>query len=422
MASPTPGSGPPLGDDAQAAALTRSRRNATALLVVVAVAFLVAVQLPETTATGYLVAALEAGLVGGLADWFAVVALFRHPLGLPIPHTAVIPQSKDGLGRNLATFVEDNFLGGDQVRERVADPANVDRVAAALSDRARADRLVARAAGLLDATLESVDEDELVTRTAAVVRDRIREIPVSRLSGHALGEAIVDGRHDALVTAVFEGVLETIGRNRGALRQRLGEQSPSWVPPVVDDLVFERGEQVVRTFLQQLAADPEHEMRRALDEQLLAVTVRMRTDDAVRSTIDDSVQEVLTDELLQQWIRSWWQELRAKVAVASIDDGGHEIRATFVDPVVGLGRRLEHDEALRGRALELLRQAAEPVAEIGQREIGGLISSTVDRWDAQDTSRRLELWLGRDLQFVRINGTVVGALVGVVLHAITTFA
>lgn len=407
-------------EQAQAAALGRARRNATLLLLLVAAGFLGAEFLPDTTAVGYLRAALEAGLVGGLADWFAVVALFRHPLGVPIPHTAVIPKSKDGLGQNLATFVEGNFLAEDQVRDRVADPVHLDRLAAWLVQPANADRLVARGAVVVDAVLDAVDEDDLVDRAAASLRARLRTVPTARLAGEGFEAAVRDGRHDPLVTAALEGIVETMVANRSTLRARLGEQSPSWVPPVVDDLVFDQAELVVRRFLRQMAAEPEHELRRALDAQLLTLTKRLRTEPATQGRVDELVQEVVTDELLREWIGRWWADVRRMVHLAAREgEPGMRLRASLVDGVVGVGRQLQSDETWRRRAQQLLEGVAAPVASIGQREVGGMIQSTVDRWDAEDTSRRLELWLGRDLQFVRINGTVVGALVGVVLHAIT---
>lgn len=405
---------------AQVAGLARARRNATALLVGVALAFIGAQYLPDTTAVGYLRAALEAGLVGGLADWFAVVALFRHPLGVPVPHTAVIPNSKEGLGQNLATFVEGNFLSEEQVRERVADPVHLDRLAGWLAQPANADRLVARAAVVVDAVLDAVDEDDLVDRAAAALRERLRSVPTARLMGEGFEGAVLDGRHDPLVTAALEGVVATMVSNRAILRARLGEQSPGWVPPVVDDLVFDQAELVVRRFLQQMAADPEHDLRRALDTQLLTLTKRLRTEEATQQRIDELVQEVITDALLQDWIGRWWADVRRLVHLSARESpAGARLRAPLVATVLELADGLAHDPVWRQRAQQLLEAVAAPIAAIGQREVGGMIQSTVDRWDAEDTSRRLELWLGRDLQFVRINGTVVGALVGIVLHAIT---
>lgn len=404
----------------QRADLARARRNATALLVVAAIGFLGAQLLPDGTAVGYLRAALEAGLVGGLADWFAVVALFRHPLGVPIPHTAVIPRSKDGLGQNLATFVEGNFLSEEQVRERVADPVHLDRLANWGAQPANADRVVQRGAVVLDAVLDAVDEEDLVARAATSLRERVRAVPTSRLAGEGLEGAIAAGRHQDLVTAAIEGIVETMVTNRASLRARLGDQSPSWVPPLVDDIVFDQAELVVRRFLQQMAAQPDHELRGALDDQLLQLTRRLQTDEDVKGRVDEVVQDVLSDELLQEWIGRWWKDMRTLVhTAASEDDEGARLRQPLVDAVQDAAVRLREDEAWRSRAQELLEAIAAPVANVGQREVGGMIEATVDRWDAQDTSARLELWLGRDLQFVRINGTLVGALVGLVLHAVT---
>lgn len=407
---------------AQADNLRRARWRATGLLAAVAVAFLASFGLPDTTAVGYLRSALEAGLVGGLADWFAVVALFRHPLGIPIPHTAVIPRSKDGLGANLATFVESNFLDGDQVRDRLADPAHVERLGAWLEQPANADRVAAQAVAIASTVMGAVDEDAAIDRIVTGVRSRLASLEVSRLAGQSLEAAIREQRHAALVTATIEGLRDTVARNRTALRRRLGEQSPAWVPTVVDDLVFERAEHVVRTFLLQLARDEDHELRRSLDQQLLEITTRMQHDPDVAARVDRAADEVLTDELLRGWVTGWWREVHQQLdAAAHADAEAATLRRLATRALVQLGGRLRDPDAeLHDRVVRVLDQVAPQVAEAGRQEIGSMIEATIDRWDAQDTSRRLELWMGRDLQFVRINGTVVGALVGLVLHALTT--
>ena len=411
-----------IDDAAQARALTRARRRATGLLAVVAVAFLASFALPDTTVTGYVRAALEAGLVGGLADWFAVVALFRHPLGIPIPHTAVIPKSKDGLGANLAGFVEQNFLDVGQVRERLADPRHVERLGAWLEDPVHADRVAARAVAVAATVMDAVDEDAAVDRIVAGVRRRLDTLEVSRLAGQSLEGAIRDHRHAALVTATIEGLRETVARNRAPLRRRLGQQSPAWVPELVDDLVFERAEQVVRTFLLQLARNEDHELRAALDEQLLGITDRLQHDPEVAERVDRAVDEVLTDELLREWVGGWWREVHGQLdAAARADADAASLRRLATRALVELGGRLRDPHSdLHDRVVHVLDEVAPQVADAGRHEIGTMIEATIDRWDAQDTSRRLELWMGRDLQFVRINGTVVGALVGLALHGLTS--
>lgn len=403
----------------QARALQRARRRATGLLGAVALAFVASFALPETTLTGYVRAALEAGLVGGLADWFAVVALFRHPLGIPIPHTAVIPNSKDGLGANLATFVEHNFLAGDQVSQRVADPDHVERLGDWLAQPANADRVATHAVAVAAAVMDAVDDEAAVERIVANVRTRLATLEVSQLAGRSLEAAIRERRHAALVTSTIEGLRDAVARNRGPLRRRLGEQSPAWVPDLVDDLVFDRAEQVMRTFLVQLARNEDHELRAALDEQLLAITDRLQHDEDVAARVDRAVENVVTDDLLREWVGGWWREVHEQLRVAAHADAGDAtLRRLATEALVELGGRLRDPATdLHDKVVRVLAEVAPRLAAAGQREVGSLIEATVERWDAQDTSRRLELWMGRDLQFVRINGTVVGALVGVVLHA-----
>jgi uncharacterized membrane-anchored protein YjiN (DUF445 family) len=404
----------------QATALRRARIRATGLLAVVAVLFLASFALPDTTATGYLRSALEAGLVGGLADWFAVVALFRYPLGIPIPHTAVIPRSKDGLGANLASFVRDNFLARDQVRERLVDRAHVERLGAWMARPDNADRVAVQVAVLGAGVLDAVDEEQVIDRITAAIRVRLAAMPLAEAAGTSLADAVTAGQHAPAVTAAVAALRGIVADNRQMLRRRLGQQSPAWVPEAVDDLVFERAERVIDTFLRQLADDPDHELRRTLDRQLLALAERMTVDGPTAERVNRTVQDLLSEDLVRRWVAGWWVDLHdAFRAAGDVDAADTELRRAVRDALVDLGERLGTDARLQDRVLAALEAAAPQIAAAGQREIGALIAATVDRWDAEDTSRRLELWMGRDLQFVRINGTVVGALVGLILHSVT---
>lgn len=405
----------------QRAALAAARRRATGLLGVVAVGFVATFALEDSTAVGYLRAALEAGLVGGLADWFAVVALFRHPLGLPIPKTAVIPKSKDGLGANLAVFIEENFLDPEQVRERLADPVHVERLGNWLARPANAERIAAQAAEVAAAALDAADESAVVRRISHGIRTRLPIPSLAGLAGSSLAEAVRDGRHEALVTSTVDAIHEQIEQNRAPLRRRLGEQSPSWVPAVLDDLVFERAEHVVRTFLTQVARDTDHEIRHAADAQLLELARRLQHDDALVERVEEVIGDILTEDRLDEWVTAWWREVRERVRRAGGPDGADsELRRLAAEALGGVGERLSHGGPLHDRVVEVLADIAPQVAAVGQREVGNLVGATIDRWDAEETSDRLELWMGRDLQFVRINGTVVGAVVGIVLHALAS--
>lgn len=409
---------PTMTQEQQRAGLVAARRRATGLLAVVAALLLATVALPAATATGYLRAMLEASLVGGLADWFAVVALFRHPLGLPIPHTAVIQESKDGLGANLATFVEENFLDEDDLIERLARREHVVSLGTWLADPGNADRLGQQAARLAIGILGGLDRDELVEQVATAVHHRLLDLPLPELAGKALHQAVLENRHQAAVSGVIDGVRQAIVDNRTVLRRRLGEQSPAWVPPVIDDLVFERAEEVVTNFLKQLASDSAHELRASLDEQLLALTMRMQEDPALIARVDEAVASSMTPDLVRDWVAGWGADLDRRLQ-AALDGDDDRLRAVIAEAIASFGSRLVTDMALQDRVLAGLRSVAPTLAGVGQREITALVASTVDRWDGAETSDRLELWLGRDLQFVRINGTLVGGVVGLVLHAVT---
>lgn len=405
----------------QTVQLRRARVRATGLLVTAAAGFVASFALPESTATGYVRAALEAGVVGGLADWFAVVALFRHPLGIPIPRTAVIPNSKDRLGTNLAGFVRDNFLRGERVRERIADPAHVRRLGAWLDAPEHAERVAIRLSQLGVAALDAVDEDDLIDRLTVAARRRLHAVPVARLAGISLEQTVREGDHDEVVVATLEGLTGMIDAHRDALRRRLAAQAPAWVPALVNDLVFDRAEEVVRNLLGQVAADPDHELRRAIDERLLAATRRLQDDDAVLAgRLDAAVKEALGDEQVRAWIADAWHDVeRSLRAAADPEQRDVDLRRSLVEALRATGRQLRDGGEVQDRTVAALAAVAPRVAEVGQREVEELITATVDRWDAEDTARRLELWLGPDLQFVRMNGTMVGALVGLGLHAVT---
>lgn len=409
------------GDDPdQATELRTARRRATGLLAAVAVAFVASLFLPDTLATGYLRAALEAGLVGGLADWFAVVALFRHPLGLPIPHTAVIPRSKDGLGANLARFVRDNFLATDEVRARIADPTHVERLGGWLATPANAERVAAHLLRLTAGAVDALDERQMIDRLTTAAHRQLASVPVARLTGVALQQHLAEGRQTALVTAAIDGLLDTIEQHRPMLRRRVLDHAPTWVPDRIHDLVVDRAEDVVRTFLRQLAEDPDHEVRRAIDAQLRALADDLQHDSPLARQVDAAARGAVGEEQLRSWIASWWGELRTQLTAAADPSAGDTpLRRATADALATTGRRLEAGGALHDRVLAVLEDIAPQLAATGQGEVESLITATIDRWDPEDTATRLELWMGRDLQFVRINGTLVGAVVGLVLHAVT---
>ena len=403
----------------RAAELRAMKRRATALLVLVAAAFVVlTISDPAGGWVPAAMAATEGGMVGGLADWFAVTALFRHPLGLPIPHTAIIRERKDQFGATLGAFVQDNFLSPAVIEDRIRDARVADRLAAWLANPVNADT-VART--LLEAAVGALDvvRDDVVQRLLNDELDRaVSAVAVSPLAGRLLQAATDEGRHKELLDVGFRGVITFLDEQREPLRQRFGSESPWWLPGALEDRLFDRIVDGARALLASVVADPDHEIRRAIDERLATLAHRLQHDAALAARGEELKREVLEHEALRQWTASLWEDLKRSLREQAPDPAS-PLRMRTEDAVRKVGERLERDGELRDKLDGWAVAAGRYVVEHHRGEIATLITSTVSRWDGRETSDKLELLLGRDLQFIRINGTLVGALAGVAIHALT---
>ena len=395
------------------------RRRATLLLAGVTAVFVgtVVAGAEGDTVLGYVQATAEASMVGGLADWFAVVALFRHPLGLPIPHTAIITERKAQFGETLGEFIQSSFLTGDAVAERV-HAANVgDRIAHWLADPSNADRLAGHA---LAGAVEVVDllEDEDVHDIAErLVRDRLEAASIVPTAGRILGALTRDGRHDEVVDAALHGLNRYLDEHREDLHERLRDQAPWWLPGAVEDRIFVRLLDGARAVLDDMVNDREHGLRRQLDEQILRLVDQLQTSPAARAKGEQLTRDLLERPELRAWIASAWTDAKAQLRAQSADPES-ALRQQVAATITAGGDRLLAEPALVAKIDDAAEAGARYVVEHFGGEINQLVATTIDRWDAEETSQRLELLLGPDLQFIRINGTVVGGLAGLGLHSI----
>lgn len=403
----------------QKAELRRAKRQATALLIGAAVVFVVSHTVgSDAGVNGFIRAASEASMVGGIADWFAVTALFRHPLGIPIPHTALISQGKDQIGRTLGQFVQQNFLDPDTLGERLAGAGIATRIGTWLEDPAHVDTVARQAAAVISSLLETLADDDIQEGIETAVAARVRAMPVAPLLGRTI-DAVVEGdHHHALVDAGLVGLQRGLDANRAILRKRLGQESPWWVPDAVDDRVFERAYDAIQRFLIELAANPNHELRRDIDGRTRELATRLRTSDEMKRRGEDLKEELLDHPEFQAWSQGLWEKIKAAVLEAS-ERPDSELRQRLADAAASAGATLRADESLRTKVDEWISSAGRQLAQQSQGEISELIAATVERWDPDETSDRLELALGRDLQFVRINGTLVGGMVGVAIHIVS---
>ncbi|NLD76481.1 MAG: DUF445 domain-containing protein [Acidimicrobiales bacterium] len=399
-------------------ALNRMKLVATGLLVLAAVVFVVARQFPHSTFAGYVEAFAEAAMVGALADWFAVTALFKHPLGLPIPHTAIIPERKDDIGRGLGTFVQGNFLSGPVIAEKIRSVGVAVRLGEYLAEPANARKIGDNAGDAVKAAVDALRDEDIAPVVEQMVTDRVQAVPAAPLAARVLEAAMVDGHHQLAIDSLLKGVDGYLDRNAGSLRDRLDEESPWWVPEAIDDRIFEKLVGAVRRFIDEVGGQPDHQVRLHFDERARELVDRLRHSPEMEARGEELKAQLLAHPALRTWTATLWQDLKVTLVEASADPAS-DLRARLEAGVIRLGETLQTDPDLQAKVDGWVERTAIYLLDQYRDEVADLISGTVERWDAGDASRRIELQVGRDLQFIRINGTVVGGLVGVLIHAAT---
>jgi uncharacterized membrane-anchored protein YjiN (DUF445 family) len=400
------------------ASLTKTRRLAGALLVVAAIVF-VALRIAglDDGVWGYVSAGAEAAMVGGLADWFAVTALFRHPLGIALPHTAIIPTRKDEIGRALGSFVEENFLDPSVIGERVASAQISQRAAQWASHPQHAERIADHTVAALVGALRSLSDDEFGSEVGRLIIERLEQLDVATLASHVVSSAIADRRHEPIVDAALIASRRWLADHHRDLRSRFGRESPWWVPESIDDKMFTKLHTGLVGFLDEVIADPRHELRTELVVRARSLADALASSPVPRARVEQWRDEWLASAEVSQWASGIWADVRRTL----IEQSQHPDRPLHrrVEGLVQRGAdRLASDGELRAKLDARLTTVASEVAGRAQGHVGEFIATTVARWDPVDTSDRIETQIGADLQYIRINGTMVGALIGVLLHGL----
>jgi uncharacterized membrane-anchored protein YjiN (DUF445 family) len=398
--------------------LRRMKTVATALLVGAAVVYVITRSLEDTYSwLSPVRATAEAALVGGLADWFAVTALFRHPLGVPIPHTAIIPANKDRIGRTLGRFVQENFLSTPLVAQRLRDAHPARRAAAWLARPANAERASATVGGLVSSLPDVFNDEEVASAVHDAIIDRVRATPAAPILARGLEMAIAEGHHHALVDAVLLRAGDYLDDHRDLLRERLRRESPWWLPETLDDRIFAKVFSGAKRLVTDLAEDPEHPLRRDIDSQLIQLVGRLRSDPELAAAVEARKSQLLDHPDVQAWAGSVWSDVKDYL-LRSAGDPSSPLRGRFAQALVTVGSRLRDDESLQATVDGWLIEAATGAVELYGENVAEYIAATMARWDPAETSDRLELVVGRDLQFIRLNGTIVGGLAGLIIYVI----
>jgi uncharacterized membrane-anchored protein YjiN (DUF445 family) len=392
------------------------RAVATGLLVVAAVVYLLTRD--RDGFLGFVNAGAEASMVGAIADWFAVTALFRHPLGLPIPHTALIPRKKDELGRGLEEFVGENFLHESIIRERIGASSVARRAGDWLSEPANAQRVVDEVAEVASIALSKVRDDHIESLVRDALTPRFREEPIAPLLGGLLSEALRDDLHHGLVDLAIEELHGWLVDNPDKVAEVLEERAPWWAPPRLNDAVTSRIHVELVRWVGDIRDDPDHRARSALDSVLGQLADDLLSDPATQARAEALKERILDNPAVIRSAVSLWDALR-RALTTSLQDPQGAVRARMLTEVSAFAGRLSSDSALQTRLDGLAADAAVFAVDRYGAELTAVITHTIERWDGREAARRIELHVGRDLQFIRINGTVVGGLVGVLIHAVS---
>ena len=399
----------------------RMKLTATGLLLFVAVVYVLAKWASNEGAgtwAAYVAAAAEAGMVGALADWFAVTALFRHPLGLPIPHTAIIPKKKDQLGVTLGDFVGENFLSEDVVRQRLRAVGIGSRLGGWLARPEHADRVTAELSAALRGALTVLRDSDVQAVVGEAITRRADAQEIAPGIGKMLQKVVADGGHRRAVDLVVARAHDWLVLHSDSVMDAVQGGAPGWTPRFVDKKVGERVYKELLRFCAEMRDMPSHPARGTLDRFLTDFASDLQSDTDTRARVERLKGEVLGRGEVQDLIASAWTAVRSMI-VSAAEDERSELRLRVRASLLSLGSRMAADPKVQGKVDGWVEGAAVYVVTTYRAEITSLITDTVAGWDPEHTTRKIEANIGRDLQFIRINGTVVGSLAGLLIYTVS---
>jgi uncharacterized membrane-anchored protein YjiN (DUF445 family) len=398
--------------------LARMKQIATALLLGMVCLFALALYLERDFAwAGFLRAFAEAAMVGALADWFAVTALFRHPMGVPIPHTAIIRRNKDRIGASLGNFVENNFLTPEVIASKLETMDIPHRVADWLAQPENAGEIAQRITAVIPEFLNALRHDDVQRFLEENIAARVRALEVAPLAGNLLSALTTNNRHQFLLDEGLKLAERILNDNKDFIRRKIEEETPWYVPKFVDnriyDLIITKAEQTLR----EVNLDNDHELRQKFNVATQDFILNLRHSDDYKQKVESLKEDLLENPVVRQYFSSLWGDVKYRI-ITDAERPDSNIRQQINTSLQSLSNALLNDETVRNRVNTWLQQVLLSIIINRKSEITAIISDTVKKWDADTMSDRVELYIGRDLQFIRINGTLVGGMVGLVIYVI----
>ncbi|MDP9165323.1 MAG: DUF445 domain-containing protein [Actinomycetota bacterium] len=399
--------------------LRRMKAVALSFLLGATIVFLVSAWAQSRGAdgwVGYVRAAAEAGMVGALADWFAVTALFKHPLGIPIPHTAIIKRKKDQLGEGLGDFVRENFMSPEVIATKLREAAVADRIGKWLAHPKNAERVAAEASTVLRVVVEMLRDEDIQQVLDKMIVKRVAQPQWGPPVGRVLSSLLAEHRQEALLQLLADRAFEwSLGADE-IIERVIERDSPTWTPRWVDGLVGDRIHRELMDFTDKVRRNPDHELRKSATKFLFEFADDLQNDEATIARAEKVKDQIMARDEVAKAAETAWATAK-RIFLESVDDPTSTLRTRIADSVVHIGESLRDDANLRGKVDNWIVRAAQHLVSQYGTEITAIITETIERWDADEASQRIELHVGRDLQFIRINGTVVGSLAGLVIYS-----
>lgn len=410
---------PPRTEEQRRAALRRMKRVATGMLLGAAVVFVVARLFEDTYPwLTFIRVTAEAAMVGGVADWFAVTALFRHPLGIPIPHTAIVPSRKDRVGLSMGQFVQKNFLNPDNIARRLR-AANVTAFLSEwISEPANARTLARHIGSSLASAARSLRNEDVEDLIHSAVVKKVEKTEVAPLLGKFLGLLTAGNRHQELFDEAIGVMARGVRENRQLIRDRIEEESPWWLPDPVEEKIYEKVVAAIDNTLTQMRDNPAHPLRERFDEALARFINDLNHSPAAMEKAESIKHEILDAHAIRRFSATLWQDARDSL-IRHAEKPERLTPDAIEQAIVRLGDTIRADEEMMQKIDNWIVQVAAMVVDRFRDEVADLIADTVKAWDAEATANRIELAVGRDLQFIRINGTVVGGLAGLLIYCLS---
>ena len=400
------------------AGMVKMRRIATGLLVLMAVIFVAARLLePRFQWLSFVVAFAEAAMVGALADWFAVTALFRHPLGLPIPHTAIVPANKDRIGSSVADFLEQNFLTRDVLAEELKHIDFAGAAAHWLGEPGNSRQVALQITQGVPTIVRMVEDHDVGNFLQRTLASGLKNVRFAPLLAEVLDVLIADRRHQMLFDHLIGMAGSALERNRDIIRQKIHEASPRWMPRIIDEKLFEKIMTEAQAILDEMRQE-DSEWRARFHRSVEEFIGKLRASPQYEARIVQVVDQTLQHPLFRSYTHTVWTSVRDRL-LADVDKPDSRIAAQLERALAGVGTALQRDVAVQEKLNGWIREFGANAISNRRKVIAALVRRVIQKWDAETVSRKFESYVGRDLQYIRINGTLVGGLVGLLLHLVS---